>query len=316
MVSAPGSGLLGPAPRVARPAAALPAQNAPSIVVGSHHMPSALAAGAASPQRWARLQQILDRFEVSIAEANDLTALEDYEIVLILDDSSSMNMSSKPPEHRRLGEASTTRWEELKESAALLVDLACCFDRSGVDIFFLNRGMIDGVKSASDPRLVSAFAGPANGRTPLTEALRTVAEHCQGEKPILLLIFTDGEPNDGVKSFERELKRLVTRKSTSTTFRVQIMACTADEDAVGYLNDIDEKFDAVDVTDDYFSEMLEVLKKAKSRKQFTRGDWLMKALLGPISRKFDAWDETGKKAGARSFSSEDSDEGCVQCSIC
>ena len=73
------------------------------------------------------------------------------------------------------------------------------------------------------------------------------------------------------------------------------MACTADEDSVGYLNDIDERFRAVDVTDDYYSEMLEVTKKARTKKQFTRGDWLMKAMLGPISNKFDAWDETGKK---------------------
>ncbi|CAK9094818.1 Uncharacterized protein SCF082_LOCUS44553 [Durusdinium trenchii] len=84
--------------------------------------------------------------------------------------------------------------------------------------------------------------------------------------------------------------------------RVQIMACTADEDAVGYLNDIDERFRNVDVTDDYYSEMLEVIKKARTRSQFTRGDWLMKAMLGPISAKFDAWDETGKKQAGVSAS--------------
>ena len=55
------------------------------------------------------------------------------------------------------------------------------------------------------------------------------------------------------------------------------MACIGDDDAVGYLNDIDEKFgkanalvkqndrklltSEVDVTDDYYSEMIEVLKK-------------------------------------------------------
>ena len=49
--------------------------------------------------------------------------------------------------------------------------------------------------------------------------------------------------------------------------------------------------------------------QARTRSSFTRGDWLMKAMLGPagalehlnkgpaaeISSKFDAWDETGKK---------------------
>eukprot|EP00435_Cladocopium_sp_Y103_P012493 s1200_g3.t1 len=225
--------------------------------------------------------------------------------VLILDDSGSMMNSSKPAGQRSLFEAGgATRWDELKESAALLIDLACCFDRSGVDIFFLNNGLIDGRLtsfvhwSAQDERLRSVFDANRLGRTPLTEAVQTVAQHCKGERPILLIIFTDGEPNGGVKKFEKELKRLVTKKSTDMTVKVQIMACTADQDAVGYLNDIDEKFSKVDVTDDYYSEQHEVVVKARKRPQFTRGDWLMKALLGPISHKFDDWDETGKKKKA------------------
>lgn len=292
-------------------------------------MPSALqaplapAAGGGMPraQRMQRLQRILDSFEVSIADANDLAVLEDYEIVLILDDSSSMNNSAKPASQRRLYEESATRWDELKSSVLLMIDLAACFDESGLDLFFLNRGHIDGVKSSQDPRVLGAFTQPARGSTPLTEALRTVAEHCQGERPILLMIFTDGEPNGGVRNFEKELKRLVTKKSTNLSFRVQIMACTADEDAVGYLNDIDEKFGKVDVTDDYYSEMIEVLKKGRIKKTFSRGDWLMKAMLGPVSAKFDAWDETGvkKKHCAKhcddSDCSDHSDAECGACSI-
>ena len=258
---------------------------------------------AATAQRMVQLQQILTRFEVSIAEAQDLVVLEDYEIVLILDDSRSMRLSSVPTGDRR---SAPSRWDELRESASLLIELACCFDRSGVDVFFLNRGLIDGVKGSRDPRLVKAFNDGVRAGTPLTESLQTVADHCKGERPILLMIFTDGEPNGGVRNFERELKRLVTKKSTTATIKVQIMACTADEDSVGYLNDIDERFRAVDVTDDYYSEMLEVTKKARTKKQFTRGDWLMKAMLGPISNKFDAWDETGKKQAHRKYC-DDSD---------
>ncbi|CAJ1416181.1 unnamed protein product [Effrenium voratum] len=135
------------------------------------------------------------------------------------------------------------------------------------------------------------------------------------------MIFTDGEPNGGVRNFEKELKRLVTKKTTDMTFKVQIMACTADDGAVGYLNVIDEKFGKVDVTDDYYSEMQEVLKKARTRSKFTRGDWLMKAMLGPISSKFDAWDETGKtKAAARhcddsDCSDSDHERECHLCTV-
>ena len=33
------------------------------------------------------------------------------------------------------------------------------------------------------------------------------------------MIFTDGEPNGGVRQFEKELKRLVTKKSSDKTFK-------------------------------------------------------------------------------------------------
>merc|ERR1712083_545817 len=49
------------------------------------------------------------------------------------------------------------------------------------------------------------------------------------------------------------------------------------------------EFGEVDCTDDYESEKKEVLAVGLA-KQFERSDWLMKALLGPVSKKFDAWD--------------------------
>jgi len=120
-----------------------------------------------------------------------------------------------------------------------------------------------------------------------------------------------------LQNFEAELKRLVTKKYSDTTVKVQIMACTSDDGAIGYLNAIDEKFGKVDVTDDYYSEQQEVVVKARKRSQFSRGDWLMKAMLGPISTKFDDWDETGKKKKACRHCDDsdcDSDEQC-DCTI-
>lgn len=206
MASGRGHGMLGPAPSGFAPPSAAANPNMPrgryghnnqplgqSIVVPNSQMPTALRGGPQtspmSAQRHAQLQRILNRFEVSIAEANDLVVLEDYEIVLILDDSGSMNASSKPPEQRSLMQASTTRWEELKETVALLVELACCFDKSGVDCFFLNRGLIDGVKQLScrpggcDPQSRQEPARPA--------ALVSLPGPSQGQHA------TDRSPADG-----------------------------------------------------------------------------------------------------------------------
>lgn len=238
-----------------------------------------------------KLQNVLERFQISVAEANDLVALQDYEIVAIADDSGSMSCGATPVDQRILGQPSPSRWDELKDTLALIVEMGACFDASGLDIYFLNRKPIKNVKSASDRSFVDAFrTGPA-GSTPLTETLRTVAQACGGEKPVLLFILTDGQPNGGTPAFRQELSRLVKKQSTQHTFKVQIMACTDDEAAVGYLDEIDRDFPEIDTTDDYYSEMKQVLKDARKVSKFSRADWCMKAMLGPVSAKFDGWDE-------------------------
>eukprot|EP00428_Durinskia_dybowskii_P042430 CAMPEP_0170261040 /NCGR_PEP_ID=MMETSP0116_2-20130129/30400_1 /TAXON_ID=400756 /ORGANISM="Durinskia baltica, Strain CSIRO CS-38" /LENGTH=263 /DNA_ID=CAMNT_0010512103 /DNA_START=12 /DNA_END=803 /DNA_ORIENTATION=- len=240
-----------------------------------------------------RLKQVLARFDVHIADADDLAVLRDYEIVVIADDSGSMGSCAAPPHLRTLTGPNPSRWDELKASLGEIVAVATCFDESGVDIFFLNRPAVMGVKSADDPSLLQALAGPPQGRTPLTETLTSVVDKTVGERPVLLLIFTDGEPNGGSRKFSAALRRIVTGGAAGRV-RVQIMACTAEQSEIAWLNALDAELPELDVTDDYYSERAEVLRVGLATK-FTRGDWCMKALLGPVSQKFDAWDERTRR---------------------
>jgi hypothetical protein len=253
-----------------------------------------------SQQKMSRLQAILNRFEISIAEANDLVILEDYEMVLIADDSGSMTCPSPPPGQRKLGVPTPTRWDELKETVALMVDLGTCFDADGIDIHFLNRPSISNVKGSSDPAFIKAFSQPPNGTTPLTETLRRVVTSTAGEKPVLLFILTDGVPNGGPGRFGAEIRSVVKKQSTQGTFKIQIMACTGEDEAVGYLNEIDKEFKEVDCTDDYYSERAEVMAAGRFPR-FTHGDWCLKAMLGPVSDKFDCMDEKPKPTTRSSF---------------
>lgn len=237
-----------------------------------------------------RLQAVLDRFEISIAEANDLVALEDYEMVVIADDSGSMSNAAAPPSQRRLGQAAASRWDELKETLSLMVEMGACFDASGLDIFFLNRPEIKNIKSPHDSAFVKSFSSPPSGRTPLTECLQKVVQRCVGEKPTLLFILTDGEPNGGSQRFCQTVRQVLAKQITHATFKIQVMACTAEQDAVAWLNVLDKEFAQVDVTDDYYSELEEVARAGRVSK-FTRGDWCLKAMLGPISKTFDTMDE-------------------------
>lgn len=186
---------------------------------------------------------------------------------------------SVPPAKRKLGVDSSTRWDELQAAISSIVDVTACFDSSGVDVFFLNREAVAGVKDSSDPLFVQAFEAPPDGTTPLTEAMELVMSRLSRERPALLFVLTDGEPNGGPEPFEAALKKLVAHGGGPKI-----------REEVEWLNALDRDTVGLDVTDDYHTEQQEVLTFNEAS-QFTRGDWVMKAVLGTVSKKFDEWDE-------------------------
>lgn len=250
-----------------------------------------------------RLNAVLARFEITIAEANELVILQDYEVVVIADDSGSMRNPAAPAHMRQLGQPCPTRWDELKHTVSEMVELASCFDESGIDIFFLNRPPLLEVKTSADANFARAFEALPMGSTPLTETLQQVAQRTAGERPVLLFVMTDGMPNGGPGPFISMVKQL-TAPGAKSKIRMQIMACTSEESEISWLNALDADLREVDVTDDYFAERQEVLKAGRVTK-FTRGDWCMKAMLGPVGDKFDSWDE--KHRGGASGSKD----GCT-----
>lgn len=248
-----------------------------------------------------QLQNVLDRFEISIAEAVDLHMLAAYEILIIADDSGSMQ--TRDPG------AMQNRWDELKDTLSLMVEVGGCFDATGIDLYFLNRPTVSGVTGASHPAFQNALRDPPRGTTPLREKLDEVTRSYTGGKPVLLIILTDGVPNGGPSPFIQAVERLVKKQSTQATFRVQIMACTGDDEAVGWINTLDKKYQEVDATDDYYTEKAEVLR-SRRRQTFTRGDWCMKAMLGAISAKYDAWDEGGHSRPAAGLPAGNCADNC------
>ena len=236
--------------------------------------------------RTKKLEEVLQRHGITIADANDLVELQGYEMVFIADDSGSMTMSSVPKGSRVLGKDEPTRWDELCGTLQMAVELAACFDDDGVDIFFLNRPALRNVKSRDDVFLQQALSTPPFGGTPLTEVLQTVLHEYgqQTEKPVLVVIATDGVPNGGPNKFKNVIRGALRKGFGETQFKFQVLACTDDEAAIGWLNEFDTLFQEVDVTDDYYSEKKEVVAAGRCH-DFKRADWIIKALLGPISTK-------------------------------
>ncbi|CAF3005535.1 unnamed protein product [Rotaria sp. Silwood2] len=267
-----------------------------------------------SEERLRKFQYLVNRYEINRDFATRLRALEGYEIVFIVDDSGSMNTP--------LGDITgpfdrnPTRWDELRQTVSIVVDIASVFDPDGIDIFFLNREPMRHVKSSEE--LVPTFAVPPEGPTPILRVLQHVLREKQleiQERKLLILIATDGVPTNEVgqqdtKSLEHALRH---ERNPINRIPVTIIACTDDNDCIGYLNNWDKKIPNLDVADDYKSERQEIQKVQGKNFPFSFGDYVVKVLMGAVDDWFDTLDErrvTGSGPSSRRTSKNKPKSSC------
>lgn len=232
-----------------------------------------------------RFRNIVEKYSISMEFAMRLRELDGCEIVVILDDSGSMsNPVSKPNDPFVKSE---TRWQEAQHSAKIIVDIASVFDPDGIDIYYLNRHPILNIHNANELDSNQLFTRPPDGSTPLGETIsKVLKEKAKCERNLLLIIFTDGQP-DNMKLF----KSVLTNRKPINKIFISLVACTDDANAVGYLNELDKQIPNVDTNDDYNSELIEIKRVQGNQFSFTFGDYICKILLGPICPYFDKLDE-------------------------
>ena len=161
----------------------------------------------------------------------------------------------------------------------------------GIDLYFLNRPGFNRV--ASSAQVAAAFGPPPSGFTPLAAAVtRILVEKASviAEKKLLLVIATDGEPTNTNGQVDIPGFASVLQGRHANVF-VSIIACTDDEDSVGYLNKFDRSIPHLDVTDDFQSERSEIQRAQGAAFRFSFGDYVVKSLLGSIDNYFDHLDE-------------------------
>eukprot|EP01013_Petalomonas_cantuscygni_P014617 TRINITY_DN2999_c0_g1_i1.p1 TRINITY_DN2999_c0_g1~~TRINITY_DN2999_c0_g1_i1.p1 ORF type:complete len:528 (-),score=65.87 TRINITY_DN2999_c0_g1_i1:154-1737(-) len=229
-----------------------------------------------------RVAEIASRLEISDDLLGDLHVLEEYAMVFVVDDSSSMNAMTNYRE---------SRWQELGRTLSAAAEVAAAFVPT-VDVFFLNAPAMMGVPPERIPSIFSSRR--PNGRTPLLGALRAVFAQAQNRyrqqhTRTLVLVGTDGEPTDGRPEALLNMINDPRVRGDPATVPISFLACTDDDAAVGYLNDLDERGHRVDVVDDYHSERKEVLLAAG--RELSRGDYVVKCLLGAVLDKYDLLDE-------------------------
>lgn len=131
-----------------------------------------------------RFRAFFDKYRISPYYHNDLKTLERFDIVIVADDSGSMST--------HVNNQGKTRWDELKEVLSVVIELGVLLDEDGIDILFLNRGTRRKVKSSQE--IMDLLRQPPQYRTPLSARTREAMRLANPNKPMLLLIATDGEP--------------------------------------------------------------------------------------------------------------------------
>ncbi|KAL0216166.1 hypothetical protein P9112_008350 [Eukaryota sp. TZLM1-RC] len=250
-----------------------------------------------TPTKHERFLQIVRNFEISEQMAMYLRRLEAFDIVIIGDDSGSMN-TPQVPIHSSA--PSMTRWDELKSQVSVISQLATALDSDGIDIYFLNS---PGMHNVNCPAHVnSLFQRRPAGVTPLTRVFNQVIadkQHVIGGpeacKKLLVIIITDGQPsNEQGYPDIRPFKRALQTKPDNVF--VSIVACTDDQSTMSYLNDWDDSIPNLDVIDDYVSERQEIREAQGHSFPFSYGDYIVKILCGPIVPELDQLDS--KKGGS------------------
>ena len=236
-------------------------------------------------QRIEKMQLTLDLPEEIV---RDLIQLAGTDIVVIADDSGSMNA--------RAGKM--TRWSELENTLSLLVQLLLTIDHpDGFTLKFLNVDTWFQVTSEEALTTVFAGLGQPHFRTPLCANLREVADgaswkrhsptsNCEGDT--ICLVLTDGEPSDGPFS---EVTNILKAKAANVF--VTFLMCTDEDDVVTKYNRVVDPIPGCDISDDYASEKKEV---ERAGNKLNRNKWLAKCVLGGKLPKYDKMDSPKSSA--------------------
>jgi hypothetical protein len=232
------------------------------------------------------LLTIAAKFFIAKQYISKLRKLIGWEIVIICDDSGSMASASDAFPTSDPFAQKLSRFDELKRIVEQIMDIACVMDSDGTDVYFLNRP--DAKNVTSHDQIAHLFAAPPGGSTPIVKAFnRVIADKMSilNEKKLLVIIITDGVPDEGIAAFTNAIA------SKPKDVHVSIAACTDDDNVMNYLNKMDVGIPFVDICDDYLSEQKQILSVQGKNFPFSFGDWVVKILLGTIDLYFDALDE-------------------------
>lgn len=223
-----------------------------------------------------RFNQLVKQNELSQQVANQLyQVLSTCEIVMLCDDSDSMNKAICEEGTDPFAPKRTTRWLELKRLAAILIDFVTSINPAGLDIYFLNRPTIANVTNVSG--LQNTFNTPPNGGTPLIGALNRIyydKRDIPSNKNLLVICITDGEPTDGTRN---DLYNTLVNKRSNV--HISLAECTDNAEDMEYLDAWDGLIRNYDNTEDYREELARIKNIQGNQFKYDFTDHVVRILL-------------------------------------
>ena len=230
-----------------------------------------------------------DNSKLSLWTQTMMYTLIEKQIVFVLDDSGSMATPVNVPQEDG-SVIRITRWKELEVSVIDAFNLIIGLCSNGVDIHFLNRESLIGVKNIEQIR--EAFKIQPGGSTPLFATLKEIKDLYKG-KQLSITVWTDGVPDTEDKKMAYEVFDLYYPNKKCEDYGICIVLCTDDEKVVDLYSSYDEIY-PLEVYDDYNSQMTAINKiqnKHKVKIPINRGMYYALIFLAPWCEDLDSINE-------------------------
>lgn len=250
-------------------------------------------------EQWDGIRTVLGGpMQGSLWLAYRLASLSEYELDFIIDNSVSMNKydGMRDPETN----SPMTRLQEAIYRLGNIAELLSYIPVKGITLRNLSDNHVPEIINcqAPPPQEISnqikgylnrVYLSPRSPTTPLyTALLASIQENVSSSNPRIIYVLNDGQPNGRGNS--SDVCNLLERGRIHEKNPVCLIACTDDEDSIGWMNSADS-IGSVHVVDDYESEKRGIQAKQGQGFPVTEGFYAMSSLLGAIDRLFDYADE-------------------------